>query len=567
MSKLKTTQSVIAEFQANHGQRYGYEFVSYKGSSSKVKVVCKKHGVFEIAPDHHRKGVGCRQCYFDAQKLTKADWVSRSRTNFGERFDYDGFDELPTTNEKVLIRCKVHDQVFFQSPRNHMRGHIGCPKCKSLKLSGDRETRGVLKSEDDLKKQFVLKAVVAHGNAFDYSEFKYVTATTNGKIFCPKHGAFWQTPSNHLRGAGCPKCSRALKRIGSLKEHYGQPDIDCVDTRGYWRALKRRAAGMSKEKIFSAEFVRGLRRGVLVRVGGTLYPNIEEAARICKPTASTATIGRWLAEGVAPEEAFCRVPNPGYANGFVYLLFNIAEEMGYVGQSVRRFGMRNADHLDAAVSDAIYSDKSVQAAFRRYGVEAFVVVIIDHGTSLIDLGEKERKHIREHGTLAPDGFNISPGGTSGGSNPKPRVIDGIYFRSTGLAALYVAATRGISFAAAKKRIQVGRIDVKTPAKAGQSLVKTAAYKAWSRLIHGVVNPRSKNFVLGLAVCDRWRDFQAFLEDVGQPPHKGMAFTRLDKAQGFYPDNCKWLSKSESSQINAAFMKKNGTLVGNPRRIK
>ena len=39
----------------------------------------------------------------------------------------------------------------------------------------------------------------------------------------------------------------------------------------------------------------------------------------------------------------------------------------------------------------------------------------------------------------------------------------------------------------------------------------------------------------------------------------MAFTRLDKAKGFYPDNCAWLSKSEASKLNASYMKEKGTL--------
>ena len=42
----------------------------------------------------------------------------------------------------------------------------------------------------------------------------------------------------------------------------------------------------------------------------------------------------------------------------------------------------------------------------------------------------------------------------------------------------------------------------------------------------------------------------------------MAFTRLDKSKGYFPDNCKWLTKSEASKINAAYMKQAGLLIGN-----
>ena len=28
-------------------------------------------------------------------------------------------------------------------------------------------------------------------------------------IICPIHGEFWQTPNNHLFGAGCPTCPQS----------------------------------------------------------------------------------------------------------------------------------------------------------------------------------------------------------------------------------------------------------------------------------------------------------------------------------------------------------------------
>src|SRR5262249_17070017 len=159
----------------------------------------------------------------------------------------------------------------------------------------------------------------------------------------------------------------------------------------------------------------------------------------------------------------------------------------------------------------------------------------------------------------PHGFNISRGGVSGGSNRKPTLVDGLRFASVKKAAAYVSETRGISLEAATARLRHNRIDVKTPAKPGESLVKTSVYKAWSRILHGDLNPKSKEYIPGVALHPPWRDFTAFYQDVGPPPAQGMAFTRLDKAKGFYPDNCAWLSKSEASKLNASYMKEKGTL--------
>jgi hypothetical protein len=65
------------------------------------------------------------------------------------------------------------------------------------------------------------------------------------------------------------------------------------------------------------------------------------------------------------------------------------------------------------------------------------------------------------------------------------------------AEIYKAAQ--ISLQAAAKRIQAGRIDVKTPAKRGASLVKTKIYKMWSHIVHGAMNPKSKDYIPGLSL--------------------------------------------------------------------
>ncbi len=109
------------------------------------------------------------------------------------------------------------------------------------------------------------------------------------------------------------------------------------------------------------------------------------------------------------------------------------------------------------------------------------------------------------------------------------------------------------------------VDVKKPAKPGQSLVNTKAYKAWSRIVHGALNPNSKEYIPDLAIDENWRNFNNFFQDVGNPPKQGMAFTRLDKSKGFFPNNCAWLTKSEASKINAAYMKATGRLTGNKRK--
>jgi len=548
MPRKKTLQEVIAEFREVHGDYYDYSLAKYVNSFTKMEVGCPVHGQFEVTPGHHRKGVGCRKCYFESQKTSKEEFVARAQPHFGE---------------KVRLYCRTHREVFLQEPRSHMRGHTGCPECKSIKLAGPRDDRGTIKSDEELKLAFINRARDVHGSTYDYAEFQYVTTSVKGKIICSIHGAFWQAPSNHLRGSKCPPCARERRKVDTFKEKCKALGVD------YWRALKRREAGLPEEKIFEEGYVRNAREANEITVFGVKYPNLEEAIRVLNPPASSATIGRWIKKGMSPEEAFACIPNPGYANGIIYLAMHRASGKQYVGLTIQTLERRWKYHIEQASAKHIKGAESLHAALRAYGRDAFEIRQIDEGTTKKDLERKEQHWIKVLGTLTPHGYNISRGGVSGGSNRKPTVVDGLRFDSVKKATEYVSETRGISLEAAKGRLQHNRIDVKTPTKPGESLVKTPVYKAWSRILHGVLNPKSKEYIPGVALHAPWRDFAAFYHDVGHPPAQGMAFTRLDKAKDFYPDNCVWLSKSEASKINASYMKEKGTLVGrrSPRRDK
>jgi superfamily II DNA or RNA helicase len=55
--------------------------------------------------------------------------------------------------------------------------------------------------------EFIKRAKEVHGDKYDYSKVEYKSAKEKVCIICPLHGEFWQIPSNHLHGYGCPKCS------------------------------------------------------------------------------------------------------------------------------------------------------------------------------------------------------------------------------------------------------------------------------------------------------------------------------------------------------------------------
>lgn len=50
-----------------HGNKYDYSLIDYKNNSTKIKIMCIKHGMFLQSPNNHLKGQNCPKC---AKKIT-----------------------------------------------------------------------------------------------------------------------------------------------------------------------------------------------------------------------------------------------------------------------------------------------------------------------------------------------------------------------------------------------------------------------------------------------------------------------------------------------------------------
>ena len=70
--------SFILKASKVHNNKYDYSLVKYINATSKVKIICKEHGVFEQIANNHLTGNGCILCGF----ITKNTKNTKSLDNF-----------------------------------------------------------------------------------------------------------------------------------------------------------------------------------------------------------------------------------------------------------------------------------------------------------------------------------------------------------------------------------------------------------------------------------------------------------------------------------------------------
>ena len=67
---------------------------------------------------------------------------------------------------------------------------------------------------------------------------------------------------------------------------------------------------------------------------------------------------------------------------------------------------------------------------------------------------------------------------------------------------------------------------------------TLAYKAWMNMRNRVAHDESY-LRRGITCCERWRSFDAFLEDMGEPTAPKTELDRKDGHGDYEPSNCRW----------------------------
>ena len=120
------------------GDKYDYSKVEYKTRSTKVCIICPKHGEFWVEPGNFLNyKIGCKKCANEAKQKTTDDFVKSAKLIHGDKYDYSE-SVYENEKERIKIICPIHGE-FWQVPNYHLSG-CGCPRCKKSHLENEIES-------------------------------------------------------------------------------------------------------------------------------------------------------------------------------------------------------------------------------------------------------------------------------------------------------------------------------------------------------------------------------------------------------------------------------------------
>jgi hypothetical protein len=173
-----------------------------------VVILCRSHDppvAFEMSPNTHLSGSGCRVCWIERSRGSAADFIARAVEKHGDQYDYSLSEYGKTSNDKVVILCKSHDPAvaFEQSPSNHLSGQ-GCPLCSKSRSYSNEATKWLDYVANQSNPPIVIKLAK---NGGEYA-IRYGGKTFRADGYCAEtntvyefHGSYWHgDPAIYQRG-------------------------------------------------------------------------------------------------------------------------------------------------------------------------------------------------------------------------------------------------------------------------------------------------------------------------------------------------------------------------------
>lgn len=215
--KTHKPEIFLEDARKKFGNNFTYNIDQYVNLKTHIDITCNNCNTsYRQTPKVHLNSkTGCKKCSFNQMSKNIIDnfknkFIDRACEIHGNKYNYDRVIYI-TATDPVEIWCNKCQIYIHQTPYVHLKGS-GCNKCAII-------SNATASTYD--KDIFIKKALLIHGNRYNYDNVVYTNCKLKVNIKCLKcKQTFSQTAGSHLSGKGCSYCKQSKGEIliGELLE-------------------------------------------------------------------------------------------------------------------------------------------------------------------------------------------------------------------------------------------------------------------------------------------------------------------------------------------------------------
>ena len=144
-SNIFRNSDIISNMSIIHNNKYDYSLVNYVNNKTKIKIICKKHGVFEQVPNSHIKGMGCHFCGESVGESTISKLLKQKNIYF--------------IKQKTFEDCRNKNKLpfdFYIPNLNMCIEFDGKQHFIPIEYWGGEETFSKIKNNDKIKNNYCI---------------------------------------------------------------------------------------------------------------------------------------------------------------------------------------------------------------------------------------------------------------------------------------------------------------------------------------------------------------------------------------------------------------------------